>query len=444
MNRRSARRTQGPRRVHSSADTHASASEPADPLGRWIIPVYLALVTTAAFVGIFQNGFVNWDDGPNLVDNIHYRGLGWPQLRWMLTTFLMGHWIPLTWMTFGLDYLVWGMNPVGYHLTNLLLHIANVVTFYFVAARLLAVAHPSAKRDVGLQLGAALAALLFAVHPLRVESVAWATERRDVLCGLFYLLAILFYLRAWRGAAGGSVYGRRRYWASLALFALALLSKSMAVSLPAVLLVLDVYPLRRLGGRGVGWFEPAARRVWLEKVPFALLSVGASVVALVALNDIKGIRPIVALDWLERVTISLYSLAFYLGKMLVPVELSPVYELPYRIDPLAWPYLLAAGVVTAVTAGAVALRRRWLAFLAVWVSYMGLPGSVWVTPTGSDQRFCVSRGRQAVSCLRRSAAAPACTDAGKRARRRDHEGGGSKALALDERLDTRETSGSER
>lgn len=335
-----------------------------------MIPLYLALVTLAAFVGIFENGFVDWDDGWNLVNNVNYRGLGWPQVHWMLTTFLMGHYIPLTWVTFGLDYVLWGMNPVGYHLTNLLLHIANVVTFYFIAARLLEAARPAAKGDAGLQFGAAVAALLFAVHPLRVESVAWATERRDVLCGLFYLLAVLFYLRASEETAGGSVYGRRRYWASLGLFTLALLSKSMAVTLPVVLVVLDVYPLRRLGAKPDGWLGPAARRVWLEKAPFALLSLGASAVAVVALNAVKGIRPFATLGWLERVTISLYSLAFYLWKMVAPLGLSPVYELPDRIDPLAWPYPLAAVAVAAVTAGAVALRRRWPALLAVWVSYI--------------------------------------------------------------------------
>src|SRR6059036_2215391 len=148
--------------------------------GFWLVPALIALVTFAAFLPVLQNQFVDWDDQRNFLDNHHYRGLGWTHLRWMWTTHL-GHYIPLTWMTFGLDYLLWGMNPVGYHLTNLLLHVANVVTFYFVAARLLQAARPSTTSVAGLRLGAAVAALLFAVHPLRMESVAWATERRDVL-----------------------------------------------------------------------------------------------------------------------------------------------------------------------------------------------------------------------------------------------------------------------
>src|SRR2546426_7189055 len=114
---------------------------PAQQWRRWVVPVLIALVTFAAFLPALQNQLV-WDDEENLLGNPHYRGLGWPQLRWMWTTHL-GHYIPLTWMTLGLDYLLWGMNPLGYHLTNLLLHAANAVVFFFVVRRLLTRALPS-------------------------------------------------------------------------------------------------------------------------------------------------------------------------------------------------------------------------------------------------------------------------------------------------------------
>src|SRR5688572_25395235 len=94
----------------------------ADRCVRWLAPGLIALVTFAAFLPTLQNRFVNWDDEPNFLENPHYRGLGWPQLRWMWTTFHMGHYTPLTWMTLGLDYLLWGMNPLGYHLSGLLVH----------------------------------------------------------------------------------------------------------------------------------------------------------------------------------------------------------------------------------------------------------------------------------------------------------------------------------
>src|SRR2546425_399213 len=222
---------------------------------RWLAPVLVALVTFAAFLPALQNQFVSFDDDKNFLDNPHYRGLAWTHLRWMWTTHL-GHYIPLTWMTLGLDYLLWGMNPVGYHLTSLLLHAANAVVFFFVVCRILTLALP-APSERSHALTAGFAALVFAIHPLRVESVAWVTERRDVLSGLFYLSAILIYLRA----SGRGERGRGWYWLSVAVFVLALLSKSMVVNLPVVLLILDVYPLRRLGG-AVGWWSEPARRVY--------------------------------------------------------------------------------------------------------------------------------------------------------------------------------------
>src|SRR5438034_5921073 len=338
--------------------------------GWWLLPGLVASATLVAFLPTLGNGFVgDWDDDGNLVDNPSYRGLGWRQLRWMFTTFLLGHYIPLTWLTFGLDYVLWGMNPVGYHLTSLALHMTSSVVFYAIGVRLFAAARLAPGDGVAGKLGAAVAASLFAVHPLRVESVAWATERRDVLCGLLFLLAVLAYLRACDTPAGEGRW-RQWYWAALGLGALALLAKSMAVTLPLVLLVLDVYPLGRLGGDQEGWAGPAARRVWAEKLLFRALSAGASAMALLALEHVKGIKPIAAVGVGDRVAISVYSLAFYLWKMAAPLKLSPLYELPERIEPLSRPYLGAAAVVAAVSAAALLLRRRWPALAAVWVGYV--------------------------------------------------------------------------
>src|SRR3989442_12619979 len=137
---------------------------------RWLAPLLIALVTFAAFRPAVQYVFVDWDDQRNFLENPHYRGLGWTQLRWMWTTPL-GHYIPLTWMTLGLDYLLWGMNPVGYHLTSLLLHAANAVVFFFVVRRILTRALPSpSERGYALAVSAGVASLVFAIHPLRVES----------------------------------------------------------------------------------------------------------------------------------------------------------------------------------------------------------------------------------------------------------------------------------
>src|SRR5713101_3359870 len=340
------------------------ARTPAKGWGSWLVPVLIAVVTFATFLPALHNQFVNWDDDKNFLENPHYRGLGWTQLSWMWT-FHMGHWLPLTWMSFGLDYRLWGMNPFGYHLTSLLLHVANAVVFFFIVRRILTRALPSpSERGHALAVSAAFAALVFAIHPLRAESVAWATERRDVLLGLFYLLTILAYLRACeRGERG-----RGWYWGAVGLFACALLSKSMAVSLPAVLLILDVYPLRRLGGR-MGWWSEPARRVYLEKIPFVLLGGGASAVAFIALFQIHNTESLADLTVLGRLAISAYGLCFYLWKMILPLSLSPLYELG-KVNPRATPFVLSYGGVVALTALAVACHRRVPGLSAAGLAYV--------------------------------------------------------------------------
>src|ERR1051325_730066 len=141
----------------------------------WLIPLAVAALTFVAFLPVLRNGFVTWDDDRNFLDNPYYRGLGWTQLKWMWTTFHMGHYVPLSWMTLGLDFELWGMNPTGYHLTSLLLHAANAVLVYFIARWLLDAVgaanlgqRPANKRSTAIAPAAAAAALLFALHPLRV------------------------------------------------------------------------------------------------------------------------------------------------------------------------------------------------------------------------------------------------------------------------------------
>jgi protein O-mannosyl-transferase len=327
---------------------------------RWALAIVVAVVTVATFLPALQNGFLTWDDDRNFVSNVHYRGLGWVQLEWMWTTSHMGHYIPLTWMTFGLDYVLWGMEPAGYHLTSVLIHAVTAVLAFFLIVRLLSLSLPIETRDQrALAVSAAVGALVFAVHPLRVESVAWVTERRDVLCGLFCLATLLAYLRACARADAE----RRWYRAAVALYACALLSKSIAVPLCIVLLILDAYPLRRIGA-AVGWWSTDARRVYAEKIPFVLLASATSVAAFAALFTLDNAATLAEVGVADRLALSAFGLAFYLWKTLVPVRLSPLYE----AQGLVWASALSAGVVVAITALAVALRRRCPALLAVWVA----------------------------------------------------------------------------
>ena len=198
MSRKKKSRTRPPVQTAVKAPLRdgSTARASAQRWAHWLAPFLAALFTFAAFLPTLQDQFVSWDDDKNFLENPHYQGLGWSEFYWMWTTSLSGHYIPMTWMTLGMDYLLWGMNPLGYHLTSLLLHATNGVVFYFLVVCILTLGLPSpSERRHTLAVSAGFAALVFATHPLRVESVAWVTERRDVLSGLFYLLAILVYLR---------------------------------------------------------------------------------------------------------------------------------------------------------------------------------------------------------------------------------------------------------
>ncbi len=343
-------------------------AQPGRDAGRWLAPVLIVLVTVLVFFPSLQNGFVNWDDDKNLLDNPNYRGLGLAQLGWMFSTLHMSLYRPLTWITFGMDYLLWGTEPFGYHLTSLLLHGANAVLFYFVTLRLLApAAGPAAPGELALRASAGFAALLFAIHPLRVEAVAWASARNDVLSGLFFLSTILGYLRATKAE---SLFERRRWMvAAVTLYGASLLSKPIGLTLPFILLSLDVYPLRRLGRGPNGWFGAAARRIWLEKAPFLFLAAAAGVVGVVAKQEAGVMEPLERYGFIPRLSQALFGLVFYLWKTALPLGLSPLYEL--GTDAKLWgrPFLLSGWLVLAVTLVLIKVRQRWAAGLSSWVYY---------------------------------------------------------------------------
>ena len=333
------------------------------------VALALVFVTVLTFLPGLDGAFLDWDDRENFLHNPHFRGLGPAHLRWMLTTGLLGHWMPLTWLSLAVDWTIWGLNPFGYHLTSLGLHAISAVLVFVLARRLFAMTAPHLG-PTPPTVGAAVAALLFAVHPLRVESVAWITERRDVLAGVFFLGAVLAYLSRWTPDGTPRPRPRLRYLAVLALFAAALLSKAMSVSLPVVLLILDVYPLRRLSPNPRDWLRPDARRVWLEKAPLVLLSAGATVTAIVINSGSGNLTSMERVGVLDRLAISLYSLAFYPWKTLVPAGLSPMYELPHPLEPWRWPFVVATLAVAGLTAASIALARRWPALAAAWAAYV--------------------------------------------------------------------------
>ena len=335
---------------------------------RWPLAIVVALVTFAAFLPALGNGFVKWDDDVNFLLNPDYRGLGWTQLKWMFTTFHAGPYQPLCWVSYGLDYVLWGMNPGGYHLTNNLLHACNAVLLYYCGIRLLQLAVADTENDrTGISLAAAFAALVYAVHPLRVESVAWVTERKDVLSGSFFLLTILLYLQA--GAAPASRRPRLLAFAWGAYLA-ALLSKGIVVTLPLVLVLLDIYPLRRLSGPSEEWLAPAQRPLWAEKIPFLSMALVFGIVGVIGQARHAELRPLETYGLAARLAQACFGMAFYLGKTLAPWNLLPLYELPRRFHPYAPQFLFSAAVVLALGIGLFRMRRRWPAGLAAGAYYV--------------------------------------------------------------------------
>lgn len=327
---------------------------------RGLVPLAVAVLTAAAFLPTLAGSFLNWDDNVNFLDNPAYRGLDREHIRWAFTSVFFGHYIPLTRLTWSLDWVLGGMNPRGYHLTNLLLHTANAVLFYFVARRLLAAASSEGaqggRRGPDLCAAAAVAALVFGIHPLRVEPVAWITGRPDLLCAFFALLTTWVYLRAVQTEGPAR---RGLILVATVTFAAALLSKGVALPFVGALLILDVYPLRRLPRLGV----------WLlvrEKLPLLLVTLAGAGAVIYAVREGAVLTRISEHGGLARLAAAAYSFLITPFRVIWPASLSPLYEMPARINPLEPRFALGLVGVVVITAVVIGLRRRWPGGLAAW------------------------------------------------------------------------------
>ncbi len=323
----------------------------------WPIALGLFVAVVAIFLPVLRNDFVDWDDDLNLTGNLAYRGFSTAHLRWMFTTTLGGHYQPLSWLSFALDHALWAMDPRGYHLTGLLLHAANAVLAFVVIRALLERLELAPAAIVTR--AAAAGALFFAIHPLRVESVAWASERRDVLSGLFWLLAIAAYLRA---ASTPAAHRPRLLRLALAALVASLLAKAWGITFPLVLLILDAYPLRR-------WGEDRSALL-REKIPFAVAAATGAVIAFAAQQRVPEMRSLAEHGLLARVAQAAYGLSFYLVETVWPVGLHPAYLLEADLDPTRPRYLVAFVLVVTATAAAIAGRRRWPGLAAAWAAYV--------------------------------------------------------------------------
>ncbi len=335
-----------------------------------LVAIPLVLIVIYAFIPSLATDFVSWDDDQNFLVNPYFRGLGLAQVKWAWGTYWLGVYQPLAWMLFEAQYVFCQVDPRGYHLTSLLLQVANALVLYVLTVALLVRCRP----DWGFaspwtcSLSAGLATALFAVHPLRIEAVAWASCQPYLPCILFSMLSVLAYLHAFPVDSSP----QREGWlvASFFLFVTALSFKAVAVSLPAVLLILDVYPLRRFPGETGGWFGASARNAVSEKVPFVLISLLFMGLAFVA----RVQSPLLTEHYeaSKGIAQACYAIWFYIQKTLLPLDLIAFYPLPEKQNWLALPYSLSILATVAVSIALFLLRRRWPGLLAAWLSYLAI------------------------------------------------------------------------
>jgi tetratricopeptide (TPR) repeat protein len=308
----------------------------------------LVVAVFLVFGQTFHYGFVNFDDNQYVYENpIVQKGLTWEGFRWALTYGNIGHWHPLTWLSHMLDCQLYGLNPGGHHLTNVLLHTAAAILLFLVLRRM-----------TGFLWRSAFVAAVFAIHPLRVESVAWVSERKDVLSAVFFMLTLLAYVR----------YVRRppsmiRYGAVVLFFALGLLSKNMLVTLPFLLLLLDYWPLNRLSD----FSPPVLLRRVAEKIPLFVLTVASCVVTFLVPEKVTADR----LPFGLRLENAVVSYVTYLWQMIHPSGLACLYPNPANYLPF-WQVAGAVGLLLAISGAVWAFRKTHPCLIVGWLWYLGM------------------------------------------------------------------------
>ena len=345
-----------------------------------VIGLTLALVTAALYWPMLHHPFINVDDEQYITSNPHVQaGLTWPGIIWTFENREAANWHPLTWISHMLDCQLFGLNPGGHHLTSLLFHVANTLLLFLWLKQL-----------TGTLWRSAFVAALFAWHPLRVESVAWAAERKDVLSAFFWMLALIAYTRYARESRVQSPESKVFYGLSLLAFACGLMSKPMVVTLPFVLLLLDFWPLDRFS-RFTFYVSSSekpstpinreqaesAARLICEKLPFFALALAGSIVTYLVQKSGGAVWSAAVLPFHARVANALLACVRYLSKTFWPADLAIIY--PY---PRHWPVMAALGaaLLLAIWSGLFLWRARqnpylpvgWFWFLGTFIPAIGL------------------------------------------------------------------------
>jgi len=340
----------------------------------------VAIVTFAVYLASLRNDFVNWDDPTYITENPYIRSLNPAFLKFAIFDFYAGNWHPLTWISHAVDYAIWGANPLGHHLTSSILHAVNAFLVVVLIMRLQEITKgmalcgqgSSSQDERGMLITAGVTGLLFGLHPVHVESVAWVAERKDLLCALFFLLSIIWYGK-YVTATGAeptdnavrSRFYRREYLLSFGFFVLALMSKPMAVSLPVVLLILDWYPFRRLRS------GPTARTALAEKIPFFMFTLISSAITVLAQRAGGALAPIEVIPLSTRLLAAVRAVVIYLAKIVLPVDLLPFYQYPRHVSSLTLAgYFLAVAAVAGITVLCVIIAKKRRLWPSIWAYYL--------------------------------------------------------------------------
>ena len=335
----------------------------------WILAVILLAATIALYFPVSHHPFVNYDDDVYVTENVHVQsGLNWDTVKWAFTTYEFANWHPLTWISHALDYQMFQLDPGGHHETNLLLHVLNTLLLFWVLLRATGSAGPSF-----------VVAALFALHPVNVESVAWISERKNLLSALFFLLALGAY--RWYAREPRVI----RYVAVAVLFGFGLMSKPQVITFPCVLLLWDYWPLRRMfaGGQEPSSGEqlaalPGKSLAWLvlEKLPLFAICLASALITLRA-ERTGALTGIYFHPFSVRLQNAIISYVRYVGKAFWPSSLALYYPYPTGDSLILWQVIAAFAFLLAATALVIASRRRyllvgWLWFLGTLVPVIGL------------------------------------------------------------------------
>lgn len=373
----------GSRPVRRKTGDAAGRSEQGDEWRKWALCLLLAIVVFAVYFPVLRHPFVIYDDVDYVSQNLQVQqGLTLGTLRWALTSMEFSNWHPLTWMSHALDCELFGLDAGGHHFTSLLLHAIDVVVLFLLLSRMTG--------KIGRSL---MVALLFGLHPVNVESVAWVAERKTVLSMLFLLLALWAYLRYARKPGIG------RHLCADALFALALAAKPMVVTFPFILLLLDYWPLQRIKGHGIKDGQSGsdtlslpqfpALRLLTEKLPLFALSVASCAVTVVAQHRV-AMKTIEAFPLRDRVVNALFSYVIYLWKFIWPVHLSVFYA-PQGSRLAMWQAVLCLAFLAAISILVWRGRHSRPYFLVGWLWFLGtmvpMIGIVQVGDQGMADRY---------------------------------------------------------